>query len=469
MLVDAPRRLLIDVSTTVRWSGPPVGIVRVERELALWARANRSDALFVVFDPAALAYRELSREATALISGSVTLDTFGLPDPANPGGRRSDRIPEGLRPAYYWIFQFRRRALRGLERVRLQTAKPRIAALCDRLQRMLMKDKDRKAMIGPDGSRRPLIRIDRVVGDIIRLEAGDTLIAAGAGWAHCNIDALAQRKQEAGFRFVLLVHDLIPILFPHYYKPHDASAFASYMHKAIPLADLIVTGSQRVAADVRRYGETEGLKVGAIALSPFGADPVTKRAAGARLPAGLAPDRYALLVSTIEPRKGHALIYETWLRLLAAGVPQAADFKLVFVGRPGWMVDVLLDRIKADPKVAGNLMIFENADDDDLAALYEGAAFCLYPSVYEGYGLPVVEAFFHGKAVLASTGGAVPELVGALSPCLDPADGEAWFRTLKTWIEDPAVRRSYERAIRERFRHPTWGEAAAAFFARAAG
>jgi glycosyltransferase involved in cell wall biosynthesis len=467
--VATPRRLLVDVSTTVRWSGSPVGIVRVERELALWALENRPDAHFVVFDPTALAYRELRRFAFALISDTATLDTFALPDPANPGRRRSDRVPRVLRPAYQWIFQFRRRALRALEQVRLQTRSASIAATCDRLQRVLMKAKDRKVMIGRDGARRPLISIERALGDFITLQEGDDLIAAGAGWSHCNIDALAERKRETGFRLVLLVHDLIPIQFPSYYKQHDLAAFERYMRKAIPLADLIVTGSERVAADIRRYREMERLDVAPIAVTPFGADPVKMRSCSKALPSELVSGRYALLVSTIEPRKGHLMIYETWLQLLAAGVPQAPDFKLVFVGRSGWLVDDMLSKIRSDPHVGENLLICENVDDAELAALYHGAAFCLYPSVYEGYGLPVVEAFFHGKAVLASTGGAIPEIVGTLSPCLDPNDGEAWYRMLKMWIEEPEARRAYEAAIRENFHHPTWKEAAAMFFARVAG
>jgi len=464
---DTPRRLLIDVSTTVRWSGPPVGIVRVERELALWALENRADAHFVVFDPMVRAYRELRRDAVALLRGAATLDTFGLPDPANPGRRKTDRLPAVLRPAYHWIFQFRRRALRALERARLRTRSWRLAGVCDRLQRILMKAKDREAMIGRGGERRPLIPIDHALGDIIRLKADDNLIAAGAGWAHCNIEALAEHKREEGFRLVLLVHDLIPIQFPAYYKQHDVAAFGSYMRQAIPLADLIITGSRRVAADIRRYGETAQLDVNAVAVSPFGADPIPRQALDmAVLPRGLEAGRYGLLVSTIEPRKGHTLVYETWLRLLAAGVPQATGFKLVFVGREGWLVGQVLPRIRTDPKVAGNLLILDNIDDAELAALYQGAAFCLYPSAYEGYGLPVVEAFFHGKAVLASTGGAIPELVGTLSPRLDPADGDAWYRTLKDWIERPELRLPYERAIQKDFRHPTWNEAAAMFFSR---
>jgi glycosyltransferase involved in cell wall biosynthesis len=102
--------------------------------------------------------------------------------------------------------------------------------------------------------------------------------------------------------------------------------------------------------------------------------------------------------------------------------------------------------------------------DAVLDLLYRHAAFCLYPSLYEGYGLPVVEAFARGKAVIASNAGALPEMVQDFSPCLDPRDEDAWRETLKTWVGDPTARAPFEKAIRERFRHPSWEEAAAGVF-----
>jgi glycosyltransferase involved in cell wall biosynthesis len=103
--------------------------------------------------------------------------------------------------------------------------------------------------------------------------------------------------------------------------------------------------------------------------------------------------------------------------------------------------------------------------DDELVSLYRAAAFCVYPSRYEGLGLPIIEAFLHGKAVIASTGGALPETVDGLSPCLDPTHEDAWFETLKRWIEDPSLRSQHEARIRANFSHPTWEEAASRIFA----
>jgi glycosyltransferase involved in cell wall biosynthesis len=157
------------------------------------------------------------------------------------------------------------------------------------------------------------------------------------------------------------------------------------------------------------------------------------------------------------------------VKLLEAGIPQRAGFKLVFAGREGWMVDDLMRDLRNDPRIADTFVLLTDAPDATLAALYRDAAFCLCPSRYEGYGLPLIEAFLRGKAVLASTGGAVPEVVGDLSPCLDPTDTEEWRRMLAAWIEDPGARTPYETRIRTSFRPRNWDETAQEFFALARG
>jgi glycosyltransferase involved in cell wall biosynthesis len=114
--------------------------------------------------------------------------------------------------------------------------------------------------------------------------------------------------------------------------------------------------------------------------------------------------------------------------------------------------------------LGNSLLMLANVDDSTLSSLYKGAAFCLYPSQYEGFGLPIVEAFLHGRAVIASTGGAIPDVVGEFSPCLDPSDEEAWYTTFRRWIIDPNARVPYEEAIRARFTAVTWSDAAQNFF-----
>jgi glycosyltransferase involved in cell wall biosynthesis len=468
-VAGAPARLVLDFTTTALWSGPPAGMVRVESEFARWGLAHVDELALGFFDPKTRAFHHVDRNvADILISQKAAVAAFSFVNQARLGRRKTDRIPAAIRPAAMWLLQFRRMALEALEQVRLRTRSERIAALTDRLQRAMMSSKYRALMVKPDGSRRRFLPLDMVLGKPLALTADDTLVCAGAGWTHNDIEAITAAKRKLGFRFVLFCHDIIPLMFPHYFKAHDVEAQRRYFDLAFPAADLVIFSSRTVAADVRAYCDARRIMLGASAVCPLGARDSTV-ASSPPLPPGLEAGRYALLVSTIEPRKGHRVIYDAWIKLLDAGIPQRSRFKLVFAGRKGWMVDDLMRDLRRDPRIANTVQILADAGDATVSALYSDAAFCLYPSRYEGYGLPVVEAFRHGKAVLASTGGAVPEVVGGLSPCLDPTDGEAWRQMLETWIENPAARAAYETRIRTSFRHPDWDESARTFFALVRG
>jgi glycosyltransferase involved in cell wall biosynthesis len=454
-------RIFFDFSTSLRWSGPPVGIVRVERELARWARAHIPDLTVVFFNPVTLSYVNVdSALADFFVSGDAAL--VGLADPSRR--RKTDMIPTAIKPAALWILQFRRKLLQTLERVRLTTDDIRRDVLIDRIQRMVMSPKYQAVMIRADGSRRPFIPVDMVCGAPVSMRAGDILVCAGASWNFMDIADVRRQKERDGFRFVLLCHDVIPILFPSFFKPLDAELFRRYMESALGFADLVVFTSRKVEADVRGYCAAHGIPIRDTAVVPLGAKFPRQSIEPIALPDQLQPGRYAMFVSTIEPRKGHRLLYNVWRRLVDDGVVAASEFKLVFVGRKGWMVDDLISDIASNRDVINSLLHLEKVDDHTMAALYRGAAFCCYPSIYEGYGLPILEAFHFGKAVLTSSGGALPEVAGEYSPCLDPTDEEVWYRTMRRWIEDPAEHISYEKKIEISFKYPTWEEAATLFF-----
>jgi glycosyltransferase involved in cell wall biosynthesis len=462
---EATARIVFNLTTTAMWSGPPVGIVRVESELGRWGLRHLETLIPAFFDPGGGGFRELNRSmADHLIAQHAAIDTLSFVSPARKGKRKTDRIPRSLQPLAMWFLQSRRMALQALERIRLAHPNSRAAAIADTVQRAIMSDKYRAVMVRPDGSRRARVTTDMILGRPIAFTARDILVCAGSGWTHDDIKLIAEAKRRTGFRFVWLCFDIIPLMFPQFYKPADVAIHRDYCHVAFPIADLVVFNSNTVAADVRAYCQANRLALGRTAVSALGAD-IRPAAVNAQLPAGLEPDRYALLVSTIEPRKGHRLIYQAWLKLLEAGIPQRTGFKLVFAGRVGWLVDDLIADLRGDPRLAGTLEILTDATDDEVATFYRHAAFCLYPSQYEGYGLPVIEAFFHGKAVLASTGGAVPEVVGDFSPCLDPDDATAWLDMLRLWIEQPDARAPYVERIRTSYHRPTWEQAAEAFFA----
>jgi glycosyltransferase involved in cell wall biosynthesis len=452
---------IFDISTLARSSGQAVGIVRVVRELARFARANRPDTIFVIFDSSAGLFRHVApAHLDAVLDDKVLIDASTQADLLT--GRSVDRLPRPLRGLALWLRNPRRRAFMALENMRARGGKN--AALAAFLQARLLKSKHREALTGSGGERRTVLAFEAIAGAPIAATEKQVLLCPGSDWNDSAVSQAAHVKASAGTKIAQICYDTVPLLHPGFYPPGIGEQFRLGFHRMAALVDVMLVTAKQVADDVRSYCAASGLPAPRLAVFPLGADPVPAVAETA-LPAGLEAGRYAMLVGTIEPRKGHRLLFDVWKHLLAEGVPQRTGFKLVFLGRKGWLVDDLVTEIEADASFGDSLLILSGVSDRDLAVLYHNAAFTALPSLYEGYGLPVVESFRHGKAVLASTGGALKEVVGAFSPCLDPRDEAAWLDAMRRWIDEPASRAPYEAALRERFRHPTWPEAAAAFFA----
>jgi glycosyltransferase involved in cell wall biosynthesis len=484
--MGAPGRIIFDLSSIASWSGPPVGISRVQNALATYALTALPDVVLSVFDKATSSLRAVNPEwARQLVGWESTLETRHFEY------RRDARRLRNWLPSRY-------RVLMALEGVRLRSNSTLVRRGVDAAQRLVLLSRQMPAPFADRAGRRLAVVPARLaLGKPLSMGPRDVVVVTGSDWYQLDETAIGKMKARLGFRLVVMCYDIIPLLFPQFYTADDVAVFRRYWDATLRLADRIVVNSRRVEADVKAYCNNElgceretsvvplgydwrrGMRARAFsgkvdAGAPEDDAGITQedatngenatRIESTPLPAGLQPDRFALFVSTIEPRKGHGMLIRVWRRLLAAGVPQRHRFKLVFVGRRGWKVDAVLDQIDTPSGLEGSLVHLADVSEGELATLYRDAAFCVYPSRYEGFGLPIIEAFSYGKAVIASNGGALPETVGGLSPCLDPGDEEGWFTALKGWIEDPGARASYEAAIRRSFSHPDWSEAAARFF-----
>ncbi len=449
---DGNCRIIFDVSSIARWVGPAVGIVRVEHALALHARTKRPDIVLSVYDSARASFREVSAQWAESILG-----WYGALDMVTFDHRRHwSHLRRWRSPRYPLIM--------ALERRRLSSGSARIRHAINGAQKRLWPSRQLPLPFADRHGRRfAIVPLDLALGGKLSLGPQDIVVTAGYDWFNQDMIELGKQKRRWGFRYIVMCYDIIPLQFPQFFTERDVAGFRRYWHVAFSLADRVLVNSRRVGLDIQDYCAAAGLRVPETRTVPLGFDPPRQRPE-VSLPEGLEPGRFILFVSTIEPRKGHAMLIKLWQRLLAAGVPQKHRFKLAFVGRRGWKVDGLLRQIDELAGHGASLVHLEDIGDGGLAAIYAAATFCVYPSLYEGFGLPIVEAFSHGKAVIASTGGGLPETVGGLSPCIDPGDEEAWFTEVKRWIEEPEARVPYEIKIRASFSCPNWDDAAAQFF-----
>lgn len=428
-------KIVLDVTSLVLWAGPPVGIVRVVHALATAIR-NTTPERLVAYDAAAGVYRVLSPRWMDSVLGWSGLVNRHIPQ----------RFPRNLAS--------RAGMVNALERVRLTT---RLAPIADRLQRAILAPRPHQFPLeDKDGNRIANVPTDLAYGPPFRFASGDVLLLAGMGWSYLPPERLAALKAESGCRVSAICYDLIPVTHPRFYSDDDQRMFAAWWRGMAPLLDHWVLSAAAIRQDVHDWCEALGLPAPDTAIVPFGYDPAPESGT-VSLPAGLRPGGFALFVSTIEQRKGHAVLLDAWERLLALGIPRTHDFRLVFVGRPGWMVDDVLSRLATPP---WGVVHLSGCSDAELNALYRGAAFCCYPSQYEGYGLPLIEAFARGKAVLSSNGGALKETADTLASCIDPNDSEAWAAAMAAWITQPALVAARAATIAANFRHPDWSEAA---------
>ncbi|HMI99746.1 MAG TPA: glycosyltransferase family 1 protein [Gaiellaceae bacterium] len=242
-------------------------------------------------------------------------------------------------------------------------------------------------------------------------------------------------------RAVLTVHDLSYERLPGLMGPRDRFLFRTLVPRSVRRSDRVLTGSEWTKHDLmERYGVDEER----IAVTPYGVDPLFT-------PEG--PTRngppYALFVGAIQPRKDPLTALEALARL-------DDDLGLLITGPEksgGEDVRMAIDRLGLGDRVE----LTGHVTREELAALYRGAACFVFPSRYEGFGLPVLEAMASGTPVVASNAGALPEVAGNAAILVEPGDPVALADGIERALADR------ERLVQlglERARGFSWTETA---------
>ena len=246
-------------------------------------------------------------------------------------------------------------------------------------------------------------------------------------------------------RRVVTVHDLTYKRFPELLQKETLENLDRQMQREVAIADAIVCVSESTRRDLLRYYDADPARVHAI-LSGLGTPAVAEPVEGL-------PSRYILFVSTIEPRKNLGTLIEAYERLRDSG---AYDGSLVVVGKIGWKSESLVPRLRGR-----GIVHLDYVPAPQLATIYERAEAFVFPSIYEGFGFPLLEAMARGVPSLAARSSSLPEIGGDAALYFDPTDAEALTAQLTRVLQDPALRAELAtrgRAQAARFR---WDDAAA--------
>jgi glycosyltransferase involved in cell wall biosynthesis len=452
-------RLFFDLTLSRRLVGqPPVGIVRTEVRLAgHFLESGPGSCRFCAFDGDSGEFHALEpAEASAIIH------PIAPPPPATEPS--TGPHPGGLRR---WIGRSCRRAVGPWLARRAPELCRAIAVLVDSGRALLQAVASLCRAVVHSAGRPAAPRPAGRAGRPRRLEfrPGDTLVVVGMAWQNGYWRHLQAEKRERGLRVVALCHDLIPVDYPHLVAPSQVAFFRQGYADLVACADKILCNSAytrerllQFLAGFDRKPETAVIELGS---DPFPAAPMER-------PAGLpdvTPGRFALFVSTVEIRKNHRLLYQLWNRL--AETEPAVLVPLVCVGGPGWRTDDFMRVVAANRRLDGRLFLLQGIDDAALAWLYRNCSFTLYPSLVEGWGLPVAESLSQGKYCVASSASSVIELSRGLLDLLDPLDFAAWHREVRRLLTEPGYLDAKERRLAG-YRRRDWAAAGRQFAAEVA-
>lgn len=270
---------------------------------------------------------------------------------------------------------------------------------------------------------------------------------------HTGLDAPGFREwvAAADLRPIYLVHDLIPITHPEFCRPGEADRHRDRMRTVLTTAAGVIGNSQATLDELASFAMSEGLGTPPSLAAWLGTDPLP-------LPNTIrVPERPTFVViGTIEARKNHMMLLDIWSRLVARFGNQAP--RLLIVGQRGWEADDVFAALDGNRQLRGHVVELSRCSDSDLARYLAEARALLFPSMVEGYGLPLVEALGMGVPVIASDLPVFREIGSNIPTYLDPTDSKAWEAAILDYARPDSEIRTAQLGRVRGFRAPSWND-----------
>ena len=290
------------------------------------------------------------------------------------------------------------------------------------------------------------------------IATGDAFVSLGATWSVVHAEAVAH-LQKQGVCVARMIYDLIPTLKAHWVMPRQVDEITHWVRRTLTESDIVFTISEFSRSEIERYCAECRFDVPAITVVRLG-DEMSRSVAGdlVRSLPRFVPERpFFVCVSTLDVRKNHQLLYNAWSLLAARRGEQCPD--LVCIGRPHLFVTDLLREIRTDRAVNRHIHIRSEVEDSELEWYYANCQATIYPSKYEGWGLPVAESLQRGRMCLASNATSITE-ISDLPEFFDPYDTHGLVAHIERVLDDPEWVRQREEVIRRTFKPTTWTQTA---------
>jgi glycosyltransferase involved in cell wall biosynthesis len=254
---------------------------------------------------------------------------------------------------------------------------------------------------------------------------------------------------------VITIHDLAFMLYPEATSERILKHHSRWVPYSARQCDHIIADSFQTKLDIIELLQIPEEKIDVIHLAADGNFKYVSNTSFLYTKYKL-PEKYILFVGTLEPRKNLLGLLQSYLHLIKN---YSCSEKLVIVGAKGWKYTPIFEWVKEN-HLEEYIVFTGFIDDEDLPAIYSAASVFVMPSVYEGFGLPLLEAMQCGTPVIGSDISSIPEIIGEAGILIEPNDHSAWADEIYRMISDSSIRESYSQKALERAKQFTWEKTA---------
>jgi len=264
-------------------------------------------------------------------------------------------------------------------------------------------------------------------------------------------------------KFCVTIHDLAIYQRPDLFPSRQGFSIKYIVPRSIKSAQKIIAVSESTKNDVEKYFNIAPEKIKVIHEGvdyvKFNPDIASAETlSGVRQKYGIDRD-YVLFVGTLEPRKNLIRLLEAYYKLLGNRPEYNKKYQLVLAGGKGWLYDEIFEEVE-NRGLKNSVVFTDYLPAEDLPALYSNAKVFIYPSIYEGFGLPVLEAMSCGVPVITSNVSSMPEIAGNAAVLVDPLDIDGIASSLEKLLDNEEMRKEYGLAGRRRAENFSWEKCA---------
>lgn len=296
------------------------------------------------------------------------------------------------------------------------------------------------------------------VGCSLSVDPGDIVVTAGSNWDYPAHHQVLMVLAKQGVRLSTLFYDAIPILFPYSYGPGFAPIYECWLNESLVTSDFVFAISENTKHDLMKCANLAGIKCPDIFCVRLGDHLSESDDAPSESTLARTAVPFILSVSTLEYRKNHITLLNTYRYMLEE--QGYAPPKLYIVGKKGWLDHELEYQVANDPRLAGRIEILQGLSDADLRCLYQRAMFTVYPSFYEGWGLPVAESLCFGKPCIASRSSSMLEIAPGLVRHAHPLLVNEWAEQIQALADNPMLLARETERVQQSYRRTSWQDTA---------